>query len=82
VSVWQKHYAKNIKRVPLENELLAQLQRICDRRGMTLISAASRLVKWVAKQDEVIQHDILHPTTKVSSEGTNVELLEYLATRH
>ena len=36
-----------------------QLDKLCDRRGMTQIAVLSRLVKWFGRQDEVVQASVL-----------------------
>ena len=46
-------------RLQLDIAAKQALDRLCERRGMTQIAVLSRLVKWFATQDEVIQASVL-----------------------
>jgi hypothetical protein len=50
---------KVIVRIQLERDTMKALEEIIERRGMTQISAMSRLVKWMGRQDADIQRAIL-----------------------
>jgi len=68
-----------IMRIQLDSSAKAELDKVCDRRGMTQIAVMSRLVGWFVRQDEVIQ------TAVLSSLGDNTlaklakQLLKQLA---
>lgn len=46
-------------RLQLDIAAKQQLDKLCERRGMTQIAVLSRLVKWFGRQDEVIQASVL-----------------------
>ena len=46
-------------RLQLDVAAKQQLDKLCDRRGMTQIAVLSRLVKWFGRQDEVVQASVL-----------------------
>jgi hypothetical protein len=48
-----------IIRLQLDIAAKEQLDKLCEKRGMTQISVLSRLVKWFGRQDEVIQASVL-----------------------
>jgi hypothetical protein len=48
-----------IIRLQLDLPAKQQLDKLCDKRGMTQIAILSRLVKWFGTQDEVIQASVL-----------------------
>ncbi len=48
-----------IIRLQLDLPAKQQLDKLCERRGMTQIAVLSRLVKWFGKQDEVVQASVL-----------------------
>jgi len=48
-----------IIRLQLDLPAKTQLDKLCDKRGMTQIAILSRLVKWFGTQDEVIQASVL-----------------------
>jgi hypothetical protein len=50
---------KAVIRLQLDVPAKQQLDKLCDRRGMTQIAALSRLFTWFGKQDEVIQASVL-----------------------
>ncbi|MDB5295721.1 MAG: hypothetical protein JWO31_1704 [Phycisphaerales bacterium] len=47
-------------RLQLDVAAKQQLDKLCDRRGMTQIAVLSRLVKWFGRQDEVVQASVLN----------------------
>jgi hypothetical protein len=46
-------------RLQLDIVAKQQLDKLCEKRGMTQIAVLSRLVKWFGKQDEVVQASVL-----------------------
>jgi predicted transcriptional regulator len=52
-----------IMRIQLDSSAKAELDKICDKRGMTQIAVMSRLVGWFVKQDEVIQTAVMATLT-------------------
>jgi len=49
-----------IIRLQLDGAAKEKLDEVCDLRGMTQIAVLSRLVKWFANQDEVVQASVLN----------------------
>ena len=48
-----------IMRIELYPEAKQGLTDLCDRLGMTQVAACSRILEWVATQNEIIQATIL-----------------------
>ena len=48
-----------IIRLQLDVTAKQALDKMCEQKGMTQISVLSRLVKWFANQDEVVQASVL-----------------------
>jgi predicted transcriptional regulator len=48
-----------IMRIQLDSDAKTDLDRLCDKRGMTQIAVMSRLVGWFVKQDDVIQTAVM-----------------------
>jgi hypothetical protein len=46
-------------RLQLDVVAKQQLDKLCEKRGMTQIAVLSRLVKWFGRQDEVVQASVL-----------------------
>jgi predicted transcriptional regulator len=46
-------------RIQLDADAKEELDRLCDKRGMTQIAVMSRLVGWFVKQDDVIQTAVM-----------------------
>jgi hypothetical protein len=65
----------------VEAEVSASLQAICKKRGMTQLAVLSRLVRWVAKQEDKIQHEVLHTDPTKESIETSRRLLRYIASK-
>ena len=63
---------KSIIRIVVEADDESLLKAICDKRGMTQISLASRMVKWLARQDAQIQSDVLNSESGDSSKSLNL----------
>jgi hypothetical protein len=48
-----------IIRLQLDMVAKQQLDKLCEKRGMTQIALLSRLLKWFGRQDEIIQASVL-----------------------
>jgi hypothetical protein len=51
---------QTVIRLQLDGAAKEKLDEVCDLRGMTQIAVLSRLVKWFANQDEVVQASVLN----------------------
>jgi hypothetical protein len=59
-SIKEKDMSKRaVIRLQLDIPAKQQLDKLCDKRGMTQIAVLSRLVKWFGRQDEVVQASVL-----------------------
>lgn len=72
-------FKRAIIRLQLDREAKDALDELCERRGMTQISALSRLVRWFTRQDEVIQTAILGALSEESLQTLAQQLLAKLA---
>jgi hypothetical protein len=63
-----------IMRVQLDMAAKDELDKLCDKRGMTQIAMMSRLVGWFVQQDEFIQTAVMGSV----SEGTMARLAKQL----
>jgi hypothetical protein len=78
-----------IMRIQLDADAKQELDRLCDKRGMTQIAVMSRLVGWFVKQDEVIQTAVMafgaHAwtvgSTGIEANGVTREGLQVVNTR-
>jgi hypothetical protein len=68
---------RSIMRIQLDASAKAELDKICDKRGMTQIAVMSRLVGWFVKQDEVIQTSVM----ATLSDGAMAQLAKQLLKR-
>jgi hypothetical protein len=59
--------ARIIVRVEITDDALTEVQRTCDRKGMTQVTVFSRLVEWFFKQDDVTKAAILTPVPGVDA---------------
>lgn len=66
-------------RVQLDNESRDALVSLCDRTGMTQIAVMSRLMKWFASQNEVIQARVLGGLSDQTIADLSRQLLEQMA---
>jgi hypothetical protein len=48
-----------IMRIQLDAPSKTELDKLCERRGMTQIAVMSRLVGWFIKQDDMIQTAVM-----------------------
>lgn len=55
-----------IMRIQLDSATKADLDELCDKRGMTQIAVMSRLVDWFIRQDDLIQVAVLSALTDES----------------
>jgi hypothetical protein len=72
-------FKRAIIRLQLDREAKDALDELCERRGMTQISALSRLVRWFTRQDEVIQTAILGALSEESLQTLAQRLLGKIA---
>jgi hypothetical protein len=49
--------------------------------GMTQLTVLSRLVRWVAKQEDKIQHEVLHTDPTKESIETSRRLLRHIVSK-
>jgi hypothetical protein len=70
---------KTIIRLALGPKEMRKLDDVCEKRGMTQISAVSRMVMWLARQDHDIQTDILSLGSDDSSDTKRLKLLKRIA---
>jgi hypothetical protein len=67
-------------RLQLDVAAKQQLDKLCERRGMTQIAVLSRLVKWFGRQDEVVQASVLGLLSDEMLGDLSQVLLKRLAT--
>lgn len=48
-----------IMRIQLDASAKSELEKFCERRGMTQIAVMSRLVGWFVRQDDLIQTAVM-----------------------
>lgn len=70
-----------IIRVEAAPDVPSRVDAITDKRGMTQISLFSRMVKWLARQDEGTQMDILNTVGGESLQSQKQRLLKRLASQ-
>ena len=68
-----------IIRLQLDRDAKVALDDLCETRGMTQISALSRLVLWFTKQDEVIQTAVLGGLSEQSMRALARQLLDLMS---
>lgn len=79
----RRHMAKRaVIRLQLDLAAKQQLDRLCEKRGMTQISVLSRLVKWFGRQDEFVQASVLGLLSEEMLGGLSHTLLKRLAAKH
>jgi hypothetical protein len=66
-----------IMRIQLDASAKNELDRLCEKRGMTQIAVMSRLVGWFIRQDDVIQTAVM----ETLSEGAMAQLARQLLKR-
>lgn len=66
-------------RLEMEVATKQRLDRVIETRGMTQIAVVSRLVKWLARQDEVVQASVLGLITDEEFDDLSQVLLRRLA---
>jgi len=68
-----------IMRIQLDSSAKAELDKVCDKRGMTQIAVMSRLVGWFVRQDEVIQTAVMSSLADATMANLAKQLLKQLA---
>lgn len=70
-----------IMRIQLDADAKEELDRICDKRGMTQIAVMSRLVGWFVKQDDVIQTAVMASLSEPTLGRLAKQLLKRIASQ-
>ena len=70
---------RSIMRIELDLSGKDRLESICEKRGMTQIALASRLVRWFSQQDDHIQTAVLQTLTDNSMATVTKSLVKKLA---
>lgn len=68
-----------IMRIQLDSSAKAELDKLCDKRGMTQIAVMSRLVGWFVRQDEVIQTAVMASLGEGTMASLAKQMLKQLA---
>jgi len=69
-----------IMRIQLDASAKNELDRLCEKRGMTQIAVMSRLVGWFIRQDEVIQTAVMESLSDSAMSQLARQLLKRLST--
>ena len=70
-----------IMRIQLDADAKEELDRLCDKRGMTQIAVMSRLVGWFVKQDDVIQTAVMASLSEPTLGRLAKQLLKRIASQ-
>jgi hypothetical protein len=68
-----------IMRIQLDMSAKAELDKLCEKRGMTQIAVMTRLVGWFVRQDELIQTSVMSSLSDGSISQLAKQLLKRLA---
>jgi hypothetical protein len=68
-----------IMRIQLDASAKGDLDKFCDKRGMTQIAVMSRLVSWFVHQDDMIQSSVMGSLSEGSFAKLAKQLLKNLA---
>jgi hypothetical protein len=68
-----------IMRIQLDAMAKGELEKFCEKRGMTQIAVMSRLVGWFVRQDEMIQTAVMSSLTETSLAKLAKQLLKELS---
>lgn len=68
-----------IVRIQLDLAAKRELDKLCDRRGMTQIAVMSRMVQWFVKQDEFVQTAVLGGLSDATLQQLARNLMEQIA---
>ncbi|MGA2581760.1 MAG: hypothetical protein ABSG31_00670 [Tepidisphaeraceae bacterium] len=68
-----------IMRIQLDASAKGELEKFCDKRGMTQIAVMSRLVGWFVRQDELIQTAVMGSLTDISVAKLARQMLKRLS---
>jgi hypothetical protein len=66
-------------RIQLDASAKGELEKFCDKRGMTQIAVMSRLVGWFVRQDELIQTAVMGSLTDISVAKLARQMLKRLS---
>jgi hypothetical protein len=68
-----------IMRIQLDGSAKNELDRLCEKRGMTQIAVMSRLVGWFIRQDDIIQTAVMDTLSDDAMAKLARQLLKRLA---
>jgi len=68
-----------IMRIQLDASAKNELDRLCEKRGMTQIAVMSRLVGWFIRQDDLIQTAVMDTLSDAAMAKLAKQLLKRLA---
>ena len=71
---------RSIMRIQVDSSAKSDLEKICDKRGMTQIAVMSRLVGWFVKQDDVIQTAVMSTLSEPAMAQLAKQMLKRMAT--
>jgi len=70
---------RSVMRIQLETDAKIELDKVCDRRGMTQITVISRLVEWFVRQDDAIQTAVMATLSDTAMSQLAKQLLKRLS---
>ncbi len=70
---------RSIMRIQLDASAKSELDKICEKRGMTQIAVMSRLVGWFVRQDDIIQTAVMSSVSDAALAPLAKQLLKRLA---
>ena len=68
-----------IMRIQLDATAKGDLEKFCEKRGMTQIAVMSRLVGWFVRQDDLIQTAVMGSISETSLAKLARQMLKHLA---
>lgn len=72
---------RSIMRIQLDASAKDELDKVCEKRGMTQIAVMSRLVGWFVRQDDVIQTAVMSTLSDTAMSQLAKQLLKRLSSR-
>ena len=70
---------RSIMRIQVDADAKTELDRLCEKRGMTQIAVMSRLVGWFVQQDETIQTAVMATLSEGAMSQLAKQMLKRLA---
>jgi hypothetical protein len=68
-----------IMRIQLDAPSKTELDKLCERRGMTQIAVMSRLVGWFIKQDDMIQTAVMSSLSEPAMAQLARQMLKHIS---